>query len=193
MGSGFNNIYPPENKRLAQEISEKGAVLSEFPVDAEPLKEHFPQRNRTISGLSLGVLVIEAARNSGALITAGFALEQGRDVFALPGRVDCENSYGPHSLIKDGAKLVASVDDIVEELNLGLTGSGEEAHGRRGKAPALPEKERVLYGLLRDGPLSMDEIEGKINFGITDISVILLKLQLKRLIKQLPGKQFIRN
>lgn len=193
MGSGFNNIYPADNRKLAQEISEGGAVISEFPLDAEPLKEHFPQRNRVISGLSLGVLVIEAARNSGALITAGFALEQGKDVFALPGRVDCENSFGPHSLIQDGAKLILGVDDIVGELGLLTAESSRETRFGKESPAGLSEDEGALYSLLEDGPLYPDEIAQKIDFGITHISDILLKLQLKKLIKQLPGKRFARN
>ena len=118
MGSGFNQIYPPENKELADEISKNGAVISEFPINEKPLKENFPRRNRVISGLSLAVLVVEAARNSGALITADFALEQGRDVFALPGKIDSSASFGTNGLIKQGAKLVSCVDDILEEFSV---------------------------------------------------------------------------
>ena len=120
IGSGFNNIYPPENKKLAEEIAKCGAVISEFPLDMLPKKENFPRRNRIISGLSLGVLVVEAARNSGALITADFALEQGREVFALPGKVDSNTSFGTNGLIKQGAKLVSGVDDILEELQIAV-------------------------------------------------------------------------
>ncbi|MBM3255792.1 MAG: DNA-protecting protein DprA [Candidatus Omnitrophica bacterium] len=191
MGSGFNNIYPPENKKLAQEISENGAVISEFPIDAPPLKEHFPQRNRTISGLALGVLVVEAAKNSGALITADFALEQGREVFAMPGKIDCSSSFGTNELIKQGAKLSSCTEDIIQEFNF----SAEISHKERA-IPAkqeldLSDKESVLFGLLSSQPLDLDEIIEKINMGIPDISVILLKLQIKKLIKELPGKQFV--
>lgn len=116
IGSGFNHIYPRENIELGEKISASGAVISEFPVNTLPLKQNFPRRNRIISGLSLGVLVAEAARNSGALITADFALEQGREVFALPGKVDSKTSFGTNGLIKQGAKLVSCVDDILEEI-----------------------------------------------------------------------------
>ena len=117
LGSGINVVYPPENKTLMDEISRNGAVISEFPIDTRPNRQNFPMRNRIISGLSMGVLVIEAARKSGALITASFALEQGREVFSLPGRVDMSTSRGTLGLIKEGAKLVESVDDILEELH----------------------------------------------------------------------------
>lgn len=120
IGSGFNHIYPPENNELAEEIFKNGAVVSEFPMDMRPLAQNFPRRNRIISGLSLGVLVVEAAQNSGALITADFALEQGRDVFALPGKIDSRTSWGANELIKDGAKLVSTAGDIMEELNPGV-------------------------------------------------------------------------
>src|SRR3989338_9654267 len=113
LGSGHNNIYPPENEKLYHEIVRNGAVVTEFENDMPPLPENFPQRNRIISGLSLGVVVVVAARNSGALITANFALEQGRDVFALPGKVDSQTSFGTNGLIKQGAKLVSCVDDIL--------------------------------------------------------------------------------
>jgi DNA processing protein len=115
MGSGFNHIYPPENKKLCEEIAISAAVVSELPLNTPPFAQNFPRRNRVISGLSKGVLVVEAARNSGALITADFALQQGREVFALPGKVDADNSFGTNALIKDGAKLVTSVEDIFEE------------------------------------------------------------------------------
>ncbi len=119
LGSGLDkkSIYPSINRHLAEEISQKGAVISEFPIGAEPLAQHFPQRNRIISGLSLGILVIEAPEKSGALITAKDALEQNRDVFAIPGPILAKNSLGPNNLIKMGAKLVSQANDILYELN----------------------------------------------------------------------------
>ncbi|MFH0739014.1 MAG: DNA-processing protein DprA [Candidatus Omnitrophota bacterium] len=192
MGSGFNNIYPPENKRLAQEISENGAVISEFPVDAPPLKEHFPQRNRTISGLALGVLVVEAAKNSGALITADFALEQGREVFAVPGEINCASSFGTNELIKQGAKLVSCTEDIIQEFNFTVGISHKERVQPVKRELDLSDKEAVLFELLSSQPLDLDTIIEKINMGIPDISAILLKLRIKKLIKELPGKQFIK-
>jgi len=118
LGSGFGFIYPKENRDLVEEIALNGAVISEFPCQMKPLSFNFPRRNRIISGLSLGVLVIEAGKRSGALITARFALEQGREVFCIPGRYDSFNSFGTNTLIKEGAKLVLNIEDILEELNL---------------------------------------------------------------------------
>lgn len=195
MGSGFNQIYPPENKELVEEISQAGAVISEFPIDTEPLPQNFPRRNRVISGLSLGVVVVEAARNSGALITADFALEQGREVFALPGKVDSHTSFGTNGLIKQGAKLVSCLDDILEEFNLPVT----KIHKAKENTPVHLKfdfnhaEENQLYDLLSSQPIALDEIVEKTNMGISRISDILLRLQVKKLIKQLPGKQFVRN
>ncbi|NQT23051.1 MAG: DNA-protecting protein DprA [Candidatus Omnitrophica bacterium] len=116
LGCGINIIYPPENKSLMEEISKSGAVISEFPINTPPLRRNFPMRNRIISGLSFGVVVVEAAEKSGSLITASLALEQGREVFSVPGRVDTRLSRGTLALIKEGAKLVENVDDILEEV-----------------------------------------------------------------------------
>jgi DNA processing protein len=185
MGSGFNHIYPPENLELAEGISQNGAVISEFAINTEPFKQNFPRRNRVISGLTLGVLIVEAARNSGALITADFALEQGRDVFALPGKVDSQNSFGTNALIKDGAKLVSSVDDILEEFNI--------FDPIVKLKPDSTQSEKVLDNLFSDEPISLDEIVERTNMQVGEVSVLLLKLQLKKLIKQLPGKQFVRS
>jgi len=185
MGSGFNYIYPEENVELAEEISRSGAVISEFPVNTIPFKQNFPRRNRIISGLSTGVLVAEAARNSGAIITADFALEQGREVFALPGKIDSNSSYGANELIKQGAKLVTCVDDILEEF------SQLEVVSDKGIDPE--EKEDELYDLITEQSMHIDDIAEKTNMDIPQISDILLKLQLKKMIKQLPGRQFVRN
>jgi DNA processing protein len=195
IGSGFQCIYPPENQKLAEEISRSGAVISEFPIDTLPLKQNFPRRNRIISGLSLGLLVVEAARNSGALITADFALEQGRDVFALPGKVDSHTSFGTNELIKQGAKLVSCVDDILEELNMPISkvSRTEEKPQEAPKLSLNHTEENLVYGLISSQSIQLDELVEKTNLDIPHISGILLKLQMKRLVKQLPGKQFIRS
>lgn len=205
IGSGFKHLYPPENRRLADEIAGCGAVISEFPIETKPLPQNFPQRNRVISGLSLGVLVVEAARNSGALITANFALEQGREVFALPGKVDSGNSFGTNALIKDGAKLVSCVEDILEELNGFAMPAGRQASCVVRRAPeskSLKRKtqdlertkeEDILYNALSKDPVSLDELAEKTAMSIPKLSAVLFKLQIKKLIQQLPGKQYIRS
>lgn len=199
IGSGFNHIYPAENKELAEKIAQKGAVISEFPIDTLPLKQNFPRRNRIISGLSLGVLIAEAAKNSGALITADFALEQGREVFALPGQVNSRTSFGTNGLIKQGAKLVSCVDDILEEFAPVVIKQGDRCpnsceDGTRLVPQTVQEKGEVqVYGLISDKPLALDELLEKTRMDIPGISGILLRLQMKRLIKQLPGKQFVRS
>jgi DNA processing protein len=118
LGSGINNIFPPINRKLAQEIIKNGALISEYSLKAPALKQYFPWRNRIISGLCLATIVIEAPEKSGALITARFALEQNREIFAIPGSIFNRNSFGTHSLIKQGAKLVSQIEDILEELKL---------------------------------------------------------------------------
>ncbi|MCM8795401.1 MAG: DNA-processing protein DprA [Candidatus Omnitrophica bacterium] len=202
LGSGLLNIYPQENLELAEKISSCGAVISEFPLNTPPKKENFPRRNRIISGLSLGVLVVEAARNSGALITADFALEQGREVFALPGKVDTRNSFGTNELIKQGAKLVSCVEDIWEEFkDLGRQHLDAQANGLMQLSKSVLEKpiksnlpeEDNLYGLITQEPITLDEIIEKTNMRVSQVADILLSLQIKKLIKQLPGRQFIRT
>ncbi|MFH1888720.1 MAG: DNA-processing protein DprA [Candidatus Omnitrophota bacterium] len=196
IGSGFHYIYPPENKGLMEEISRSGAVVSEFSINTRPLAQNFPRRNRIISGLSLGVLVVEAARNSGALITVDCALEQGRDVFALPGKIDSGNSFGTNEMIKQGAKLVSCADDIIEEFNLppALTTAEQkikEPADPNGKV-VLSDKESLLYNLIQDEPILMDDIAERSGLDIARISGIILNLQLRRLVREMPGKQFIR-
>ncbi|MBU1726539.1 MAG: DNA-processing protein DprA [Candidatus Omnitrophica bacterium] len=197
IGSGFNRLYPPENKELAEEIANCGAVVSEFPVDMEPFKQNFPRRNRLISGLSLGVLVVEAARNSGALITADFALEQGRDVFAIPGKIDSSSSFGTNELIKQGAKLVCCAEDILEEFD----SAGFDARDKRGKKKldkdpdnALSDsEERRIFSFITEDSIQLDDLVRKSSLDVSRLSGILLKLQLRDLIRQLPGKQFVRR
>ena len=197
MGSGFNHIYPPENRETAEEIAGNGAVICEFPMDTEPFKQNFPRRNRVISGLSLGILVVEAARNSGALITADFGLEQGREVFALPGKVDSHTSFGTNGLIKQGARLVSCVEDILEEFNMPMSLAGRHSNSdevKSGHAPkaGLTSEEALLYNSVSEQPVALDEIVEKLDLSISSISDILLRLQIKKLIRQLPGKQLVR-
>jgi len=205
MGSGHGYIYPPENKDLYKKISESGAVISEFENDASPLPRNFPIRNRIISGLALGIVVVEAAKNSGALITADFALEQNREVFAVPGKISSVTSVGTHELIKDGAKLVQGAEDIMEELSLREiepeTGAGDgdirkekiSKKTTRYVYNSLSCDERKVYKILSDEPLYIDDLVKESGVESRLASKVLLGLELKRLIKELPGKQFIRT
>lgn len=204
MGSGHNVIYPPQNKKLYEEIAKSGAVVTEFEDNMEPLSYNFPQRNRIISGLSLGVVVVEAARNSGALITANFAAEQGRTVFAVPGKISSITSSGANELIKDGARLVQSVDDIMEELSLceitPVSGDKKEALDNKIEKMtnayiynSLTDDERKVYKALSDEPIYVDEIFKKTGLEPAKASRVLLGLELKKVIRQLPGNQFVRK
>jgi DNA processing protein len=195
IGSGLDNIYPPENKGLAEEITRSGAVITEFSADTKPLAQNFPQRNRIISGLSLGVLVVEAAKNSGALITADFALEQGREVFALPGRIDSGNSFGTNELIKQGAKLVTGVEEIIEDFlaPLGRALSPKQSCGKQELFEFGSSQEEKVYSMISGECVGLDGLLEKTNLEIPEISDILLRLQLRKMIRQLPGKQFVRS
>lgn len=196
LGSGHGHIYPPENKKLYAEIAKSGAVISEFPHETPPMPFNFPARNRIISGLSRGVVVVEAARKSGALITANFALQEGREVFAMPGNISSSRSAGTNALIKEGAKLTESADDIMEELEgvldikIGREGSAEP----RAKNPAatLSAEERAVFGVLTDTPKPIDEISGASRIPVSKISRILIDLEIRRLAKMLPGENFIK-
>lgn len=192
MGSGFNRIYPEENGSLAEDISKQGCVISEFPMECGPVAYNFPQRNRIISGLSLGVLVVEAADNSGALITADFALEQGREVFAVPGKIDSRLSAGTNKLIREGARLALGIEDILDELNLKPI-SIPVAMAKTSACPdGLGLDEARIYNLL-SSPLSFDEVVQRTACDIPGISEAVLALRIKRLIRELPGKQLARN
>ena len=187
LGCGVDVVYPPESRNLFAEMGEKGALISEFPLGTLPLAENFPRRNRIISGISQGVLVVEAMENSGSLITAQCALDQGRDVFAIPGNINTSSSRGTNRLIKQGAKLVESVEDILEEL----PGSSP----RPGGATATPDlsltpHEAAVYSLLTPAPLHIDEIIVRSGLTVGDVSSILLRLELKGALLQLPGKSF---
>jgi len=193
MGSGFNHIYPAENTDLAKKIALSGAVISEFPMDTKPLAQNFPRRNRLISGLSLGILITEAAKNSGALITADFALEQGRDVFVLPGRIDSLESMGTNALIKQGAKLVTCCEDILEELNLGIAKIRKSDNPAIKQKPSCLKDEGLLYDYIKQQPIAIDDLVVKTSLTSSQIFTLILRLQFKKLIKELPGKQFVRN
>lgn len=193
LGSGLLNIYPYENRKLSSEIEKNGAVLSEFPLRTSPERFNFPRRNRIISGLSLGTLVVEAGELSGALITARFSLEQGREVFAIPGDINSLYSKGTNNLIKSGAKLVQDVTDIIEELKNVLP---EEFLNKRGQSELsnikLTDIENKICSLLSFEPEHIDNLARKSNISINLLSSVLINLEIKGFIKQYPGKLFIK-
>lgn len=190
LGSGLDIIYPRENSKLAEQIKKNGILLTEYVPGTRPLAGNFPARNRIIAGLSLGVIVVEAAAKSGALITADFALEAGRDVFAVPGPITSPNSKGTHNLIKQGAKLVDQVGDILEEYE-----TVEETAEAEVQATMfnLTADEQALYDVLSWTPLRLEELAQIIRWTPSKIQTVLTLLELHGLVEQLPGRQFIRK
>jgi len=196
LGCGLDIIYPQANQGLYKEIATRGAVVSEYPLGTLPDNFRFPARNRIISGLSLGIVVVEAANKSGSLITARHALEQGREVFAVPGRIDSVKSAGSHNLLKQGAKLVHSINDIVEEFSL-LT-SFEQQNCNNGKsgpnsAARLNQEEALLFACLDVYPQTIDELVRESGFTPQKTNELLLLLELKGFVAALPGKCFQKN
>lgn len=191
LGSGVDVIYPPENRRLADQVAARGAIVSELPMGAPPLRAHFPLRNRTIAGLSLGTVVVEARERSGALITAGFSSELGREVFAVPGHITSEASRGTHRLIQDGAKLVQEWSDVVAELpdqwrrclNAPIEGVEPRA------APA--EDERRLLALLGGEPVHIEDLIEHSGIESGKVAALLLVLELRGWVRQLQGSRYI--
>ena len=190
LGSGVERAYPAEHETLYRRIGENGAVLSELPIGTRPLAFNFPARNRLISGLSLGVVVVEATEKSGSLITATLAVEQGREVFAVPGEVGSSRSRGAHRLIRQGAKLVESVDDIIEEIApqlLDRTGSATQRAPR-----VLPQNAgdatRTIFALLQENTLQVDQVIERTGMSAAQVLETLLDLELQGLLRQLPGK-----
>jgi DNA processing protein len=195
LANGLASIYPPEHEDLARSLVEAGGLLSEMPMRQAPLSGLFTQRNRIISGLSLGVVVVEATPRSGSLVTTRHALEQNREVFAVPGPVDSLASRGCHALIRDGARLVETVDDILEELGP----LPREVHTDPAEPPvrhpaelALTDAERSLLGHLDDRPTGVDELIARTGLTAAQVMATLSVLELKRLVKRQPGHQFVR-
>ncbi len=185
LGGALDRIYPRSNVSLAGDVAEQGAVISEFPLGRQPDRTTFPMRNRIVSGLSRGVLVVEAGRNSGALITARQAAEQGRSVFAVPGRIDSGSAQGCLSLIRDGASMVISVEDIVTELEyLDLKIRPQPAV----RTAALSAEESGLAGLLNEGELSVDALIRGSGMSAAEVNGLLLGLEMKRVVRILPGR-----
>ncbi|MBT3312885.1 MAG: DNA-protecting protein DprA [Desulfobacterales bacterium] len=194
LGSGLGRIYPAENRKLFHSIAENGAVISEFPVMTGPDSHHFPIRNRVISGISLGTVVVEATKRSGSLITARIAGEQNREVFAVPGSIQSFKSTGTHSLLKQGAKLVENAQDIIEELPWALNIEPGNMNESRDKiktvVSSLDSDELLVYEVLGPYPVHIDVIMRKTSIASGKLAGILLKLELEGLVNQNPGKLF---
>lgn len=187
LGSGIDMPYPPENSSLMEKIAASGYVMSEFPPGTEPNRENFPMRNRLISGLSLGVLVVEATENSGSLITANYALEQNREVFAVPGNINSPNSKGTNSLIKKGAKLIQGTEDIIEELAPMLKGF---IKAQKKLEIELTDEEKRLCDILTGEPMHIDTISRKLSTQSHKALALLLSLELKGAVTQIEGSRF---
>jgi len=194
LGSGVLNIYPPEHKTLAEEVRAAGAVLSESPPRAAPIAGVFPQRNRIISGMSCGVIVVEAGEHSGALITARHAMEQGRDVFAVPGRVDNRMARGPHRLIRDGAKLVETAEDVLEELGplpaAAAGPAGEVLH--RPAELLLNEPEKLVLAAVTSDGLLIDQVIASCGLPAPQVLATLSVLEMRHLVRRLGGSRVMR-
>ncbi|MDL1963235.1 MAG: DNA-processing protein DprA [Deltaproteobacteria bacterium] len=205
LGSGLEKVYPHKNLKLSHKIAEQGAVISEFPLLEKPEPHNFPIRNRIISGISLGTVIVEATKKSGSLITARLASEQGREVFAVPGNINSFKSIGTHGLIKQGAKLVENTQDIVEELSHYLTTTNvlnnkvkhedkpedkPEDKTDKLKPPSLPLEEKLVFDALDSYPVHIDDLVQKTSMKPGKLSGILLKLELEGIVHQAPGKLF---
>jgi DNA processing protein len=198
LGCGLDVVYPPENRQLYQEIPDRGALISEFPLGAPPEARNFPIRNRLISGLALGVVVIEAGVKSGTAITVRYALDQGREVFAVPGPIDSPTSVGPHRLIQEGAKLVQNVEDILQELPgrrqapgpLFAPAGGADRVGETAR-PARQAPEDPLLSLLGSEPVQLEELVQAARLSVQEVLARLTLLELQGLVKELPGKCYV--
>jgi len=198
LGTGLDNVYPAENLKLFHQIAENGAVISEFPLDAGPAPHHFPIRNRIISGMTLGTVVVEAAKRSGSLITARLAAEQGREVFAVPGSIQACTTQGTHELIRQGAKLVERVEDILEELGPQLAMPRQDAPAvtsgdTQRPLPVLSTAEKEVFNAVGPYAVHIDELVRQLNLDSAHLSAILMQLELKGVICQEPGKFFVRH
>ncbi len=205
LGTGLDEVYPRDHAKLAAEIVERGgALVTQFPLGTPPVAENFPYRNRIISGLSLGVVVVEASENSGSLITARLALEQGREVFAVPGNITSRNSFGTNYLIKGaGAKLVQQWQDIVAEFPTEVAArilppepkkGGKRAHAEASVPADLSEGERAVFTLLStDEAVHIDDLAQSAGLPVQELTGVLLGLEMRELVRQLPGRCFVRR
>jgi DNA processing protein len=197
LGTGINIIFPTENAELFERIAANGAVITQFPFNRPADKQSFPIRNRIVAGMTLGTVVVEANLSSGALITANFATEYGRQIFAVPGRIDSSRSKGCHELIKKGAKLCEGAEDVLSEFEyLFPTSNRPAAPNETGVLPALElsaNEQKVFDALKTDDELTTDEVIRASGLPSSAVSVTLLSLEMKRVVRQLPGKLFVRN
>jgi DNA processing protein len=196
LAGGLSRIYPPEHKDLAKEVEAAGALVSEAAMEMEPMAGMFPARNRIISGLSKGVVIVEAAERSGALITAHHAAEQGRTVFAVPGSVESEASGGTNALIRQGAILVRGAEDVLEEL-VGIPAGGGAGVSTSVPAPAVPppemdETQRRVWEFLAEQPRHLDEVVQQLGLSVAQVSGALLTLEMKKGVRRLPGNRYER-
>ncbi len=191
LGSGLDKVYPAEHTVLAERVIDRGALVSDYPLGTPPDASNFPPRNRIISGLALGVIVVEAGEGSGALITTGFALEQGREVFAVPGNILQRNSRGPNKLIQQGAKVVLSVEDVLEELNLKMAAHHAEARAQLSLFEGADEIECKLLAHLSAEPLHADELSVLASLPIATVSSALAMMELKGMARQVSGMTYV--
>lgn len=190
LGSGVNRIYPYEHARLASQVAGQGAVLSDYSPDRKPDAPNFPARNRIISGLSLGVVVVEAPERSGALITVDFAADQGRDVFAVPGQALSSSSVGTNTLIRDGARLVRNAEDILEDLQLRRSEGLEEPV----QQPLhMTEEERLLFAVLTGDPQHIDDIADRCSLALPGVSALLVTLELQGQVRNVGAQHYVRR
>jgi DNA processing protein len=193
IGSGLSKLYPPENRGLAEKIRDgNGAIVSEFSMEIDPDRQTFPMRNRIIAGWSHGILVVEAGLKSGALITASQAIEQGRSVYAVPGHINAPSALGSNRLIQQGAKLVMDASDILDDLQILLPDTKPSPEAAVRPLPPLSEDERRVYEAIDSTETPIDQISAKCDLPSAIVSSTLLRLELKRLVKQLPGKYFVK-
>jgi DNA processing protein len=196
LGTGINLVFPPENAELFQRIAEQGAIITQFPFNRPADKQSFPIRNRIVAGMTLGAVVVESGLNGGALITANFAAEYGRQVFAVPGRIDSPSSKGCHELIKKGAKLCEGAEDILSEFEYLFPPSNRPpSPAETGVLPALElaPNEQTVFALVEKDETAIDDIIQKSGLPVSAVSVALLSLEMKRLIRQMPGKLYVKN
>ncbi|MCF7849764.1 MAG: DNA-processing protein DprA, partial [Kiritimatiellales bacterium] len=191
LGGSLDNLYPPENEALAKDIAKNGAVISEYPMGRQADRMTFPYRNRIVSGLSMGVIVVESGVKGGSMHTADAAMEQGRTVFAVPGRIDLPGAHGPHRLIKNGAKLVESLDDILEEYEFLIPPSELDAPApataARPDVPLSEEESKIVEALWQES-LDVDSLARKTGLKSHQLSSLLLGLEMKRVVRMLPGR-----